>query len=356
MLEYSLKSIRGIDFRNNKLTINYQNINNLDNCNSVKVILFFADKYISASKHGTCQRCIHTIFLFIKMFNFLNNFFSIFDFTERHRTVGDRGISGSQRKTDEGNQSYQREGDSEDKTIVYFSPHAFKNVVSTQDSESHMAESPALVQQKNYKIRLAQSKRSFKSACLLVQHMYLQKGYVIPSIQKLPDHITLTASQDGAEAGTITLGIDTGNGLQADVNYKQEVDSLRAEGRHICELTKFAVEQTLGSKPILAALFHIAYIYAGVLQKQTDVVIEVTPRHAQFYKRMLGFEQLGSERLNSRVNTTGVLLRLEIEYVDRQIERWGGKADQALKERSLYPYFFSKEDGAGITQRLLHSE
>jgi hypothetical protein len=54
----------------------------------------------------------------------------------------------------------------------------------------------------------------------------------------------------------------------------------------------------------------------------------------------------------------GVLLRLEIDYVDRQIAHWGGKtdADAAKTERSLYPYFFSKDDEAGIVQRLLRGE
>jgi hypothetical protein len=284
------------------------------------------------------------------MFNFISSFFGL---KGRYKEVDGHEKPVRHRKTDKGNENYQRETDLEDKTVVSFSPHAFKNVVATQDAEHQMAETQVFVQQQNYKIRLAQSTRSFTSASLLVKRMYLQKGYAVPNIQKLPDHITLTASQNGVEAGTITLGIDAGNGLQADVNYKQEVNQLRAEGRRICELTKFAVDQTVGSKPVLAALFHIAYIYGRKLQQQTDVVIEVTPKHAKFYKRMLGFEQIGSERLNSRVNTTGVLLRLEIEYVDRQIILWGGKADQALKERSLYPYFFSKEDGEGIALRLL---
>jgi hypothetical protein len=92
------------------------------------------------------------------------------------------------------------------------------------------------------------------------------------------------------------------------------------------------------------------------LQKQTDVIIECTPRHALFYRRMLGFKPMGPERVNSRVNTVGVLLRLEIDYVDQQIARWGGFADQTVEERSLYPYFFSKEDEAGITQRMLNHE
>jgi hypothetical protein len=279
--------------------------------------------------------------------SFPNSFFGLRD---RRRNAGDR------RNTDERDNKSRRKPDIGDKTIVTFSPYAFKDVVPAQDAEQEMVEPQIMVQQQNYKIRLAHSRRSFNSASMLVQRMYLQKGYDIPGMQKMPDRITLTASQNGIVAGTITLGIDAGNGLLADENYKQEVDRIRAEGRRVCELTKFAVDQTLGSKRVLAALFNVAYIYGRVLHKQTDVVIEVTPKHAKFYKRMLGFEQMGTERLNSRVNTVGVLLRLEIEYVDRQIERWGGKADQAEDERSLYPYFFSKEDEEGITQRLLHGE
>lgn len=272
--------------------------------------------------------------------------------TDRRRNAGDRRI------TVERDKNRRSEPYAGDKTIVTFSPYPFKDVVLAQNSEERMAEPQMTVQQQSYKIRLAHSRMSFNSASMLVQRMYLQKGYDIPGMQKMPDRITLTASEDGTVAGTITLGIDGDNGLLADENYKQEVDRLRAEGHHVCELTKFAVDQTRGSKRVLAALFNVAYIFGRVLQKQSDVIIEVTPKHAKFYKRMLGFEQMGQERLNSRVNTTGVLLRLELDYVDRQIERWGGKADQAeaKDERSLYPYFFSKEDEKGITQRLLHGE
>lgn len=240
-------------------------------------------------------------------------------------------------------------------TIIAVSPYALKNLLFDQEASRRPA-GPETVQQQNFKIRLAHSNERVSSASLLVQRMYLQRGYNVSGMKKMPDRITLVASQDEALVGTITLGIDTGKGLLADENYKSEVDKLRAEGRKICELTKFAVDQARGSKRVLAALFHIAYIYGRIIQNQTDVVIEVTPKHALFYKRMLGFEQMGAERLNSRVNTMGVLLRLKIDYVDGQIEQWGGKADQAEGERSLYPYFFSKEDEYGITQRLLNGE
>ncbi|MDP1644295.1 MAG: hypothetical protein Q8L71_02185 [Thiobacillus sp.] len=251
----------------------------------------------------------------------------------------------------------RRSPDEWDSTIIAVSPYTLKDLVLVPGAESRQPQ-PEFMEQQNFKIRLAHTQERVNNASLLIQRMYMRRGYHVPGMQKVPDRITLMASQNEAVVGTLTLGIDSGNGLMADENYKKEVDQLRAEGRKICELTKFAVDQTRGSKRVLAGLFHIAYIYGRVLQNQTDVLIEVTPRHALFYKRMLGFEPFGEERLNTRVNTMGVLLRLEIDYVDQQISRWGGRtdSDDAKSERSLYPYFFSKEDEEGIVQRLLRGD
>ena len=278
--------------------------------------------------------------------NSLLNFF--FGSKDRRKNTGDR------RRTDSRNDDRRTVSFNGDTTIITFSPYAFKDMETIQSVEQRIGEPQMVVQEKKYKIRLAHTKSSFNSASMLVQRMYLKKGYDIPGMQKMPDRITLSASQNGSMEGTITLGIDAGNGLLADENYKQEIDRLRAEGRKVCELTKFAVDKTRGSKRVLAALFNVAYIFGRLMQKQTDVVIEVNPRHVNFYKRMLGFEEFGPERMCVRVNAPSVLLRLELDYVDRQIECWGGKADEAKGERSLYPYFFSKEDQEGIAQRLLY--
>lgn len=250
--------------------------------------------------------------------------------------------------------NWKNNPDEWDRTIIAISPYTLKDLVLVPGGDSRQQQ-PDSIEEQNFKIRLAHSQERVNNASLLIQRMYIRRGYEVPGMRKVPDRITLMASQNDAVVGTLTLGIDSGNGLMADENYKKEVDQLRAEGRRVCELTKFAVDQTRGSKRVLAGLFHIAYIYGRVLHDQTDVVIEVTPRHALFYKRMLGFEQYGDERLNTRVNTMGVLLRLQINYVDQQIARWGGKTDSefAKSERSLYPYFFSKEDEEGIVQRLL---
>jgi hypothetical protein len=242
-----------------------------------------------------------------------------------------------------------------DKTIVAISPYQLKDLAfpERQDVANLQDEK---VEQQVFKIRLAHSDERVNSASMLVQRKYAGRGYQASGFQKDPERITLMAFQDDKVIGTLTLGLDSPKGLLVEELYKQEIETLRQDGRKVCELTKLAVDQTHGSKHVLASLFHISYIYGRVMQGYTDVVIEVNPRHVAFYKRMLGFSEFGPERMCARVNAPAVLLRLELDYVDRQIELLGGKADGVKGERSLYPYFFAKRDEIGITQRLTRGE
>jgi hypothetical protein len=68
---------------------------------------------------------------------------------------------------------------------------------------------------------------------------------------------------------------------------------------------------------------------------------------------MLGFAEIGAERMCTRVNAPAVLLRLKMDYMRQQIEKFGGLMEQAGRERSYYPYFFSKHDEPGMTERLI---
>jgi len=67
---------------------------------------------------------------------------------------------------------------------------------------------------------------------------------------------------------------------------------------------------------------------------------------------MLGFEKFGDEKICPRVNAPAVLLRLRLEHAEQQIAAFGGKAEGAKGEKSLYPFFFSAKDEDGIIGRL----
>lgn len=210
------------------------------------------------------------------------------------------------------------------------------------------------VNRKFFKICPVSTDGHRNSASMLINKMYSWRKYVSSQIKQneYSNRVTLIASKDCTIIGTVTSIIDSENGLLADEQYKQEINQARKQERSVCEFIKLAVDREPNSKIILGSLFHIAYIYARVLNHADDLFIEVNPRHAEFYKQMLAFEQAGEEKYCQRVQAPSVLLRLDFARADEQIAKLGGKAGRVYGEKSLYPYFFSKKEEEGMLKRL----
>lgn len=204
-----------------------------------------------------------------------------------------------------------------------------------------------------FKVRLANTEARRESASYLIQRRYAWRGYSVgENAARAPSRITIAAHDTDGIVGTVTVGLDSDDGLFIDGLYAEEADRLRAEGRRIAEFTKLAVDNNSHSKPLLAALFHIAYICARRIHDCTDLLIEVNPRHAAFYRRMLGFEPFGEMRGDPRVGAPALLLRMCLERGQKEIERLGGKLELAAVTRSLYPYFFAPREEMLIERRL----
>ncbi len=204
------------------------------------------------------------------------------------------------------------------------------------------------------KIRSADSSGRRGSASVLINRMYATRGYrssPLPA-ERDPSRITLVASEHDEVIGTITIGFDSPSGLHVDDLFAGEVDGLRRAGRRVCEFTKLAVDSLERSKRVLAALFHVSYIYGHLLMSYDNLLIEVNPRHVRYYRRMLGFRAIGGPRLNLRVNAPAVLMSLDFAHVRAQIAKYGGKPQYSMLERSLYPYSFSPAEESGIVGRL----
>ncbi len=254
-----------------------------------------------------------------------------------------------------GIKSRRRDPDEWDRTIVAFqSPYRLKDLCLDQSTDPSAEETQGGKQE--FKVRLATTEDRRKSASLLIEKMYSWRGYDADALAQDPNKITLVAYQDDRVVGTLTLGLDSPGGMVVDQLYKAEADQLRAEGRKPCDITRLAIDQDIKSKSVLAALFHLSFIYGHNIHRGTDFLIEVNPRHALFYQRMLGFQQYGEERTCPRVNAPAVLLRLDLSHADEQIQRHGGTGAAVPGVKSIYPYFFSRDDELGITQRLLKGE
>ena len=208
--------------------------------------------------------------------------------------------------------------------------------------------------QRRFKIKAAESDERRGMVNSLLKNRYGWRGYqqvTLPTDQSV-HKFTLSAVEEEAVIGTITVSCDGPKRLSADDAFAQEVEALRAQGRRLCEFTKLAVDPTVGTKRVLAALFHVAYIVAHRIRGYDMLLIEVNPRHVRYYERMLGFSIKSEERMNRSVNAAAVLLSIEFSEVMKQIGIFGGQPELMATERSLYPGFFSLKEEASILSRM----
>lgn len=207
---------------------------------------------------------------------------------------------------------------------------------------------------RRFKIKAAdsESKRNLVSA--LLKHRYAWRGYRVGNLpaSQAEHRFTLAAIEHQQTIGTITVAFDGPDKLAADSTFPDEVQTLRDQGLRLCEFTKLAIDPTVGTKRVLAALFHVAYIIAHRMRNADVLLIEVNPRHQRYYERMLGLQVLGPSRLNRSVNAPAVLLTADFTYIKQQIGAFAGKPELAETERSLYPFAFSLTEEAGIIARL----
>lgn len=208
---------------------------------------------------------------------------------------------------------------------------------------------------RGFRIRAAVSRDERALASSLIQRMYAGRGY---TAHALPDEacakrLTLVASAATTVIGTMTVGFDSERRLSVDEVFPDEVSTIRATGRRVCEFTKLAVDGSIRSQRVLAAMFHVAFIYAHRVRGCDNLLIEVNPRHVRYYECKLGFKVLAASRQNPRVGAAAVLLSLDLWHAQTQIDLFGGRPELAATERSLYPHALARDLDAEVADRLL---
>ncbi|MBS0510305.1 MAG: hypothetical protein JSR42_03840 [Proteobacteria bacterium] len=191
-----------------------------------------------------------------------------------------------------------------------------------------------------FEIRIVDGEHALKTqTAWLIERMYVSRG--LQAYRPAPDIderlTTIVASRGEHLVGTMTLGVDTGTGLLADTLYKKEIDAVRRRGGKVCEITRLAMDPERGSQEALAGMVQILYILVSMVHKTTDIFIEVHPRHAGYYQRLLGYELVGQERTCPRVGAPAVLLHLCGKKLDALVQRFAGGADSTT--RSFYRLF-----------------
>ena len=192
-------------------------------------------------------------------------------------------------------------------------------------------------------------------ACELLNRMYGWRGYgANHSLCPTGHSSTFAADANGEIVATLTLTVDSSAGLAAERTFGDVIEEARASGAKLCELTKFASLPSTDSKHLLASLFHTIFIYGTERHGCTDLFIEVNPRHVRFYEIMLGFERAGDLRTNKAVDAPSQLMRLKVADIARYIDLYAG-CEKGGAVRSLYPFFFSREEEERVRNKVAES-
>ena len=215
-----------------------------------------------------------------------------------------------------------------------------------------------------FQIVVATDRELRRRAYALAMRLYQAGGhhlgdspYLLSPYDVEPQTLTLLARDaNGNDAATISVVLDTAAGTPADEIFTPEIEPLRASGRRLAEVIRFAISpEHRNAKCLLVRLMNFVYIYARRVKACDDFIIEVHPRYADFYNRLLMFEPFGSERLCPRVNNAPtILLRLDFTRAERAVQRLAGKG-AVTGVRSLYPYFYSWFEEGAVAQLLAQS-
>lgn len=225
-----------------------------------------------------------------------------------------------------------------------------KTIYSSQMSEPIIDQSAKL----EFKIKIANTLEERDAVFKLGYQTYLTKGYIKKNAEERlicdydfnPETVILIVQDKQKNiAGSVTLVFDGSMVLPAKKVYGKELNEIKKLSNRTAEFCRFVISPDFRhSKEILVLLFNYAAIYINSVKKYDGIAIEVTPRHKNYYKALLHFDEVGSEKCCPQVqNTVGVLLYLPASRYQEAIKQKAEMPNADKKDRSLYPYFLSLE-------------
>ena len=168
----------------------------------------------------------------------------------------------------------------------------------------------------------ARDLREVLQAWRLVYRSYLRTGLIHPNPQRIhtlleavgPHSAVLLRRIGPVVASTLTAYLDGPAGLPLDHVYAPELAVLRADGRRLSEVGLFADRREELARSLNGVLELMRHAFYYTLRAGADdVLIGVHPRHAPFYRRLIGFEMAGEQRTcPSVLDHAVVLLRLDL--------------------------------------------
>lgn len=214
-----------------------------------------------------------------------------------------------------------------------------------------------------FTIKIANTLAERESVFKLAYQVYLEKGYIRQNgnewlIQNYDENketiILMVQDKEKNIAGAVTIVFDDCSKLPADKIYRDELTSLRTSGKKIAEISRLVINPAYrNSKDILILLFNYLLIHIHHNRSFDGLVIQVNPRHKNYYKALLYFEEIGAEKPCPQVqNAPAVLLHLNISTYQSEIIRLSEIQPIEKKERSLYAYFVAPKQESLVAHYL----
>lgn len=200
-------------------------------------------------------------------------------------------------------------------------------------------------------IKVASTRAELDGAFRLVYRSYLRAGLCTPSVQQiritpyhlLPSTDVFVGKLRGEVISTLSLVRDGELGLPIESVYRDEVESRRAAGQRLAEVSCLADRR---KEP--ARFFGLFCELSRLMTQMADsegidqLLIAVHPRHARMYARAMAFQQFGDLRDYPLVNgNAAVALSLDLEHVRTQQtdiwERFVGASlpDSVIRRRPI---------------------
>ncbi len=205
-----------------------------------------------------------------------------------------------------------------------------------------------------FSIKIANTLEERESAFRLGYQCYLDKGYINKNKSEClvrsydfdsETVILIVQDQHKKVVGTVSLVFDGSSYLPAEKAYSNELLTFRNSGSTMVEMSRLACDPNYRNvKQILILLINYSAIYIRLVKNYNSLIIEVNPRHKNYYLALLNCEEVGSTKECAHVgNAPAVLLYLSAIKYQFELNRFiQGKAINKCN-RSLYPYFLKPE-------------
>jgi hypothetical protein len=237
---------------------------------------------------------------------------------------------------------------------------AITNTMTSYENHKPLIENAS---KSEFTIKIANTLEEREAVFQLGYQIYLEKGYIKENTNQWliqnydfdsETAILIVQDRNKKIAGSVTIVFDGHSKLPATSIYGEEIHTLRKSGCRMAELSRLVISPEFrNSKEILVLLFNYLAIYIHHVKKYNSFVVQVNPRHKNYYKTLLNFEEIGQEKPCPHVQSApAVLLYLATSNYQLELIRCKSNKDQPNKERSLYPHFLTIEQEKLVTYYL----